>query len=238
MLWKDFIRKYSFVYVAAVGIVISLAFGLSSAVTTAADAIVPDREVRFVIDAGHGGVDGGATSCTGVLESQINLEIALRLDDVMRLLGYKTVMIRTEDISIYTEGNTIAAKKVSDLKQRVKIANENTGAVLISIHQNTYPQERYSGAQIFYNSVEGSQVLAQRLQQAFAATINPGSSREIKKAENVYLMEHCQIPAVLVECGFISNVQEEANLRDPAYQKKLCCVLAATVISCTNGGAV
>ena len=90
----------------------------------------------FIIDAGHGGVDGGAVSCTGVYESRINLEIALRLNDLMHLLGYDTKMIRSEDISIYTYGETIAAKKSSDLKERVRIVNETENGILLSIHQN------------------------------------------------------------------------------------------------------
>ena len=103
----------------------------------------------IVIDAGHGGIDGGATSCTGVLESQLNLEITLRLDDLLHFLGHDTKMVRTTDTSIYTEGTTIAAQKVSDLKERVKLVNETENALLVSIHQNTFQDDRYHGAQVF-----------------------------------------------------------------------------------------
>lgn len=234
MKWKVYIKRYAYVYVFMVVALVVLTLGISDAVTAAVDNSPINRTTIFVIDAGHGGIDGGATSCTGVLESEINLEIALRLNDVMHLMGYETVLIRDTDISVYTEGKTIAAQKVSDLKHRVKIVNEIPGAVLVSIHQNTYPDAQYSGAQVFYNDVTESKQLASALQSAFAATVNPGSVRQIKQATGLYLMEHVKAPAVLVECGFISNPQEEANLRDVQYQKKFCCVLAATLAQNTH----
>ena len=216
-------------YLLVVIITITIACGTSHSVTTAVQRTAVERENVIVIDAGHGGVDGGATSCTGVLESQINLEIALKLNDLMHLLGHKTVMIRTTDISIYTQGQTIAAKKVSDLKERVRIVNETEDALLVSIHQNTFSDSRYGGAQVFYaQTVEGHK-LAELLQRNLISTLNPDSNRKAKKADGVYLMEHIEKPGVLVECGFLSNVEEEAKLRDSSYQKKLCCVIASSV---------
>jgi N-acetylmuramoyl-L-alanine amidase len=105
--------------------------------------ISENREVQhnvvFIIDAGHGGEDGGAVSCTGVTESAINLQIAIRLDDLLHLLGYETVMIRRTDTSVYTEGSTIATRKLSDLKHRTKIVNNTKHGILLSIHQNFFP---------------------------------------------------------------------------------------------------
>lgn len=191
-----------------------------------------------IIDAGHGGEDGGATSCTGVLESSINLEIALRLEDLMHLLGIETVMIRRTDISVYTQGNSIAAKKVSDLKQRVKIANQTKNAVLISIHQNHFSDSQYGGAQVFYAPVGDSDQLAKSLQSAIVQSLNPGSNRKAKRADGVYLMQHIECPGILVECGFLSNPEEEAKLRSEIYQKKLCCVIAAVTDSYLHGSAI
>ena len=185
----------------------------------------------FIIDAGHGGVDGGATSCSGVLESHINLQIALRLDDLMHLLGMNTVMIRTTDISVYTKGNTIAAKKISDLKERVRIANSMKNAVLISIHQNTFSQEKYSGAQVFYANTPGSRLLSENIQKEFIAALNKDSHRAAKPSKGVYLMDHILCTGVLIECGFLSNEQEDQLLQSAEYQKKICCVIAA---SCSN----
>ena len=189
------------------------------------------RDHCIVIDAGHGGIDGGAVSCTGRSESTYNLDISLKLNDLFRLLGYDTRMIRTTDTSVHISGDSIAQKKSSDLKQRVHLVNETEAAVLISIHQNYFSDSQYSGAQVFYGSGEGSQILAETIQQTFLETVNTGSHREIKRGSGIYLLEHVKSPAVLVECGFLSNLEEEAKLRNPNYQKKLCCVIASATCS-------
>jgi len=198
----------------------------SRAVTAMAENLIPQRSHTIVIDPGHGGVDGGATSCTGVLESRFNLQISLRLEDLCHLLGLHTRMVRREDVSVYTTGGTIAQKKVSDLKERVRITEDTPGAILVSIHQNQYPDSRYSGAQVFYAKTEGSKALAENLQSAFLATVNPGSRRQAKKSQGIYLMDRIGCPGVLIECGFLSNPEEEGKLRSEAYQKQLCCVIA------------
>ena len=128
---------------------------------------------------------------------------------------------------MYTKGETIAQKKASDLKERVRMVNETEGALLLSIHQNQFPDRRYSGAQVFYGS--GGEELAKALQDAFVSSVNPGSNRRSKQSTSVYLMEHIQCPGVLIECGFLSNMEEERKLGTPEYQKKLCCVIGATV---------
>ena len=152
----------------------------------------------------------------------------------MHLLGIRTVMIRDTDRSVYTEGTTIAAKKVSDIKERVRIVNTTPNALLISIHQNYFQDGRYSGAQVFYNSQSDSKLLAENLQTAFREKISSANKRQVKKASGVYLMEHINCTGVLVECGFLSNFQEEALLRDSSYQNALCCVIAATVSQFIN----
>lgn len=227
-------RKLMFFHmipIHALGFLVLLVVTLlgSKAVSVMADSVpLPNRHC-IVIDAGHGGVDGGATSCTGVLESHLNLEISIRLNDLLRLLGYQTQMIRTEDISVYTKGDTIAAKKISDLKERVRIVNSTENAVLLSIHQNYFSDGRYSGAQIFYADTNGSWQLSQLLQKNFIANLNPGSNRQPKKASGIYLMERISCTGVLIECGFLSNVEEEGKLCSQDYQKKLCCVIAASI---------
>ena len=198
-------------------------------VTVIANAQPVQRVHTIIIDAGHGGVDGGATSCTGVLESNLNLQIALRLEDLLHLLGHRTIMIRRENISVYTEGDTIAQKKISDLKERVRIVNSTDNAVLISIHQNTFSDNRYGGAQVFYADTEESRQLANILQSSLVSTINNGSNRQCKKAEGVYLMKQIDKTGILIECGFLSNPAEEALLRSDVYQRKLCCVIASAI---------
>lgn len=217
-------------YLLVVIVFLGIAQMSSNTVTTINQKIPVARDHHIVIDAGHGGIDGGATSCTGVLESQLNLEIALRLEDMFHLLGYDTVMIRRTDESIYTQGNTIASQKVSDLKERVRITNETHNAVLISLHQNTFQDSKYHGAQVFYSDNEHSKKIAQLLQTSVISTLNPDSQRKPKPAKGVYLMEHITCPGILVECGFLTNPEEEAQLRDSVYQMKLCAVIS-TVLS-------
>lgn len=215
------------IYVSVVSIFMAATWWGSRAVTVISQEIPLERDHTIVIDAGHGGEDGGAVSCTGVKESAVNLDIARRLNDLLRLLGCKTKMIRSEDISVYTSGDSLARKKVSDLKERVRLVMETEDPVLISIHQNTFSDPRYSGGQLFYNAQGESRILAQALQQRFAETLNPGSKRQSKPADGIYLMEHAQCTAVLIECGFLSNPREEALLRSGGYQQKLAVVIAS-----------
>lgn len=180
----------------------------------------------IILDAGHGGVDGGAKSCTGVLESTINLEITLRLRDLMALLGVDTKLIRETDISVYTEGESIAAKKISDLKNRVKIVNQTPNAILISIHQNYFTDSRYSGAQVFYSNTEYSKAFGKVMQTALVKTLSPASKRQCKKADGIYLLNNIKTTGILIECGFLSNPAEASRLQTKQYQQKLCAVIA------------
>ena len=220
---------FLWIYMAVIGVVIAIALVSNRTVTTWAEQKTIDNRPCVIIDAGHGGVDGGAISYTGVYESQINLEVALKLDDLMHLLGIKTYMIRTDDRSVYTDGDSIAAKKASDLKERVRIANHIENAVLISIHQNAFPDGKYCGAQTFYGKGQGSKELAAQMQRSLITYLNPGSNRKSKPGNSIYLLEKSNCTAVLVECGFISNPTEEAKLRNPHYQQQLCAVIAATL---------
>lgn len=219
---------FSIITITVLSLLLASAFVTNKAINVYSENEQFKKRTCVIIDAGHGGVDGGAVSCTGVEESQINLEIALRLNDLMHLLGIQTYMIRTEDVSIYTSGNSIAAKKVSDLKERVRIINQTPNALLISVHQNYFQDSRYSGSQVFYYQDAS---LARQLQTALVQTMKPESKRKAKKADGVYLMQNINCPAALIECGFLSNPVEEAQLRDPEYQKKLCCVIGS-VVSC------
>lgn len=229
---KGNVFAYMLYYTLILSLLVASSYGISSAATVMAQVTPVGERACIIVDAGHGGVDGGTTSCTGVLESQINLQVSIRLNDLLQLLGYHTKMIRTEDISVYTEGQTIAAKKISDLKNRVKTVNETDNALLISIHQNYFEDGRYSGAQVFYN--DDGKNLAAMLQRELVTTLNPSSNRQAKKASGIYLMEKVECPAVLVECGFLSNPEEEAKLRGESYQKQLCCVIAGVISQYLN----
>lgn len=218
--------------------VIVCASWLSSAVTTISENEPIIRKNRIIIDAGHGGEDGGATSCTGILESTYNLQIAIRLNDLFHLLGFDTVMIRTSDISIYTKGDSIAQKKMSDLKERVRIVNETENAILLSIHQNNFSDSRYSGAQVFYADSPESREFARQIQAAILSVLNPGSRRQIKRSDRIYIMEHIKRPGILIECGFLSNPAEESRLRSADYQQKLCCVIASATSQYLKDAAI
>ena len=198
-------------------------------ITAAIESQGLQMEKTIVIDAGHGGIDGGATSCTGVLERDINLDIALKLNDLLHLLGYRTALTRSNQDSVATEGSTIAAQKVSDMKNRLKFVNEIDDPIFISIHQNYFGNSKYYGAQVFYGTLEESKTLAKQVQSALVHSINPDSHRQIKRGDGIYLLEKLACPAVLIECGFLSNQTEEALLRDKAYQNHLCIVIASAL---------
>jgi len=184
----------------------------------------------LIIDAGHGGVDGGASTAAGVKESLLNLDIALRAEDLSAILGIAPKMIRSEDISIHSDDcKTIAQKKVSDLKNRVAIINDTPNAILLSIHQNHFSEEKYSGAQVFYGENEQGKDLADNMQEDFRSTLDAKNMRKSKRSQNVYLMQNVDCPAVLIECGFLSNYREAELLQNSDYQKKLAMVMLRTI---------
>ena len=213
------------IFLLAVLAVGAVASGLSSGarmLRSQEAAALAESYVTVVIDAGHGGEDGGAVSTDGVLESHLNLEIALRVEDLLALSGIDTVMVRRSDTAIYDpEAATFSEKKVSDLKNRAKLVNETPNALLLSIHQNLFTQSQYTGAQVFYAPTEGSQQLAEATQQVLIDAVDPSNHRKAKPADTVYLMNNIHCTGILVECGFLSNAGETRLLQDAGYQKKL-----------------
>ena len=189
---------------------------------------LPVSNALLVIDAGHGGEDGGASSATGALESHINLAVAKRLELVLGLFGVPMLPLRESDISLHDpEAQTLRQKKVSDLNNRVKMIREQDNPILLSIHQNSYPDSRYSGAQVFYAPTQGSRELAQIIQESLRMTLDPTNTRQEKQIQDtIFLMNHISCPGVLVECGFLTNPREERLLRDHSYQTKLAMAMA------------
>lgn len=182
-----------------------------------------EAAVRVVLDPGHGGVDGGAVSADGTAESGINLAIALQLRELFRFIGEEPLMTRQTDISVHSEdAETIRQKKVSDLKNRVEMINRHPQAVLISIHQNSLPEApAVHGAQAFYNTVEGAGKYAASVQKMLNLAVNDRDKAEKQIPSGIYLMSNAKIPAVLVECGFLSNAEESALLQTKQHQMKL-----------------
>jgi N-acetylmuramoyl-L-alanine amidase len=179
----------------------------------------------IIIDAGHGGVDPGAIAGE-IYEKNINLSIALKLKDYCNKFGFETKMLRTEDISLHDEdAKTIHQKKVSDLKNRVEIANSAENAIYISIHQNTFGESKYFGAQVFYGINEKSKNLAGFIQTTIKENLQENNNRKIKNGKNLYILKNIEIPAVMVECGFMSNKEDLKNLTDEIYQNNFSEVL-------------
>ncbi len=225
---------------ALAAVAVSLSFALERFNELAVPVVAPSvvQPVGgLILDAGHGGEDGGAVSASGVPESRINLEVVLKINDILGLYGQAPLLLREEDRALYSEGAvTLREKKVSDLKNRAAIIQSCQGATLLSIHQNSYPQKKYRGTQTFFAPTEGSQALAEHIQNAVRQALQPENGRQAKQIpDTVYLMNHVGCPAVLVECGFLTNPEEEALLRSEGYQKKLAAALASAWLTAPKG---
>ena len=187
----------------------------------------------LIIDAGHGGFDGGATGDSGIIEKDLNLLIAQKICNIAQLNGFEVIMVRSTDRAINEEGLTgIRKQKVSDIHQRTKLANQYPDAVFISIHQNFFPQQQPWGTQVFYGPKNAnSKVLAQKIQDNIRQELQTENKREIKKAgNNLYILSHIENVAVLVECGFISNREESKRLQQDTYQQQLAFEIVQSVI--------
>lgn len=193
--------------------------------------------VTVIVDAGHGGEDGGAVSEGGTVESQINLAIASKLDALLHLYGVSTVMVREDDRSIHdASAETLREKKRSDLKNRVALVNDTPNGVLISIHQNVYPDRNLSGAQVFYSDVGSSYDWAVLTQELLRTTLDESNHRKAAQiSDTIYLMKNITRPAILVECGFLSHPEEEKKLQDSAYQTKIAAALMASSLQYYGG---
>lgn len=202
----------------------------SDDIKTTAAVMAPSvykSDVTLVIDPGHGGADGGAVSDSGAKESEINLAIALKIRDLAGFFGVDTIMTRqSEEIPYPESAGTIREKKVYDQNSRVDLVNSTENAILISVHQNNYPDASPSGGQIFYTENNCSIVLAGNIQEVFASAISPESTRAASViGDDIYLFQKIDCPAVLVECGFMSNPGDFALLSTESYRSKLALVI-------------
>lgn len=184
---------------------------------------LPVTNKTIVIDAGHGGEDGGATSENGISEAQINLKIALNLQKLLEQSGANVILTRSDENAIYDlDKKTLREKKVSDIKNRVKIGNNSSADIFVSIHLNKIPQNQYSGWQTFYkDGNEQGKELATSIQNNLNETIQKENKRVPMKISNVYIIKQVEIPTAIVECGFLSNPEEEQILQQKIYQEKL-----------------
>lgn len=185
---------------------------------------LPVNKKVIVLDAGHGRRrPEEQPQKTGISESDINLKIALKVQNLLEQAGSTVILTRSDENGIYDlDKKTLREKKVSDIKNRVKIGNESSGDIFVSIHLNKIPENQYWGWQTFYKSGdENSQNLAKSLQNGLNETIQKENKRESLKIENVYIIEHVEIPTAIVECGFLSNEEEKNLLQTDEYQDKI-----------------
>lgn len=179
---------------------------------------------QVILDAGHGGFDGGAVAQDGTVEKDINLEICITLADFLKANGYEVIMTRTADVSTDdVETKTIATRKKSDLKNRLQLMKDYPDAVFVSIHLNKFTTSAAFGSQVFYSGrQENSKTLGEYIQKSIVSMLQPENTRVNKKAtSSTYLLYNATIPAVLVECGFLSNKAELQKLKDSEYQRKM-----------------
>lgn len=232
---KEFIwgKKYTLCFFAlllfcAITAIISLNGNPSKiAVQTFQEGRVP----VLIIDAGHGGEDGGASSADGLLESAVNLAVAQKLESIISFLGMQTAMTRNSQSLDYPEGLTIAQKKAWDQNNRITLINSIPDAVLLSIHQNSYPDPRPRGTQALYAVSDDSKLFAEILHNNLNAELYPNNRRVAAPISNtIFLMKHAKCTAVLVECGFLSNASDTEKLRSDNHQTKLSLILASSYI--------
>ena len=225
------VRFLSCMYVLSLTLLAAFAIrGLAEAVTVSAGA---EPAALVILDAGHGGPDGGSVSQHGTEESEINLSVTLRTDAILGFLGEQTILTRDSDADLSSEdAKTISQKKISDIRNRTAMVNAHPEALLVSIHQNTYPDPACHGAKVFYNRIGRSQALAELLSENLYSELDPSSNRAVKPiAPDIYLMNHVDVPGVLVECGFLTNAEEESRLTSAEYQMKLAVILAGSIVN-------
>lgn len=182
-----------------------------------------------LIDPGHGGVDPGKISVTGTNEKEINLQIALLLRDILEKDGFEVVMTRETDEGLYEESDQ--NKKVADMKARCLLAEQSHADILVSVHQNSYQEEEVHGAQVFYysKSKTGEQ-LATSVQNAFKEIADPDNTRMAKGNDSYYILLNVECPAIIAECGFLSNYEEAELLEEENYQKKVAEAIAKGIM--------
>lgn len=217
---------FALVFVLVLFLVLGIALIRSSTTTdirnpgTAGENTAMTKKV--IIDSGHGGEDGGAVSPNGTMEKDINLNIAMLLGQLLEKDGMEVVYTRTDDRMLGAGDGALRNRKVADLKERLRIIEENSDSIFVSIHLNKFSQESVRGAQVFYSGNHKSgAMLAKKIQETLI-DLNEANNRICKEADkNIYLLEHATIPAVIVECGFLSNAEDEALLKSENYQKEL-----------------
>ena len=212
-----------------------------TALTFTPQANVQENTPIVIIDAGHGGEDGGTVGVNGINEKDLNLQIAKILNDMLQASGVQTVMTRTEDVLLYDRNSDHQGqKKIQDLATRRSIAEKYPNAVFVSIHMNSFPQSKYCGLQVYYSpNNPASQRLASSIQENVKQLLSPNNNRVIKPSGGkIYLLDRLQCPSVLVECGFLSNPEECALLSSEKYQQQMAFSICHALLSYLSNSSV
>lgn len=222
--------KRSNLFILAISVFLAAAtVNMANQADIAPASAVPVSDKVIVIDAGHGASDGGAVGGSGVLEKEINLSIAQRLQKLLEKTGATVIVTRADD-------EPIAENKRSDMRMRKNIKENSEADIFVSIHMNKFSQAKYSGAQVFYSPDEDSKALGESIQAAMIDILNPDNNRVAKSAgDSIYLLKGGTVPAVIVECGFLSNPQEEQMLTREDYQEKVAWSVYAGITSYFDG---
>lgn len=226
---RTFVRVY-LVFLVLIFSVVALT--TQKAIKT--NATVSSVKPVIIIDAGHGGEDGGTQSADGVLEKDINLAISQKIKKILTRYGFDTVMIRDSDRMIYDEdSSTVRSKKSSDLHNRMNVMKAHPESVFLSIHQNHFSESKYTGAQVFYcKSQTGSAELAESIQKSIVSDLQKDNTRQIKPCtSSVYLIHDAVTTAVMVECGFLSNKAEAEKLADNTYQCEMALAISKGLVN-------
>lgn len=222
-----YIAFLALILLSAIIVMISSFSNIAARTSAELSLVLPN----IIIDAGHGGEDGGA-SAGDVLEKDINLSISSKLADQLRLAGYHVAEVRQGDTAVYSgDADTLREKKISDLNNRVAMFNRDDNNIVVSIHQNQFDSPQYSGTQIFYSANHpDSRRLAESIRTAVVMLTQPDNTRQLKEGEDIYILDNTTVPAVIVECGFLSNDAERMRLTDEEYQKQLAFAIAMGVL--------
>lgn len=199
------------------------------------------EERVILLDPGHGGEDAGAIAASGALEKDLNLQTALLLRDLLVAMGREVRLTRSTDVLLYDpQSDYVGHKKEQDLATRLHMAQETPDALFVSIHMNAYPQSKYRGLQVWFSPNDPASALyALGVQEKVREHLQPENTRRVKKADGgIYLMEHVTSPAILIECGFLSNPEEAAALCDPAYRQKLALLIALSLLEHPENAAL
>ncbi len=216
-------KRIIFINLSIIFAIFIYSLNSTSSLQTEVVSSTPVSNHTIILDAGHGNPDGGAIGEDGSVESDLNLSLVLKLQNLLESSNCTVILTRSDENGIYeADSDTIRKKKISDMKNRVNIANNSNAEMFISIHMNKLEQTQYSGWQTFYkNQDKNSKKIAETIQLSLNNFLKKGNSRTIKSISGIYLTKNVEIPLVLVECGFLSNKEENKLLQTDSYQNEL-----------------